>query len=102
MGDPLNVYCGRGRVVFIDRKKFPPTASPWANPYKKGKHGTLAEILQKYEIYIRGRIARGEVDIETLRGKRCGCWCVNRPMGAPLPAQPQCHLDILNKILHGL
>jgi hypothetical protein len=45
MADANNVYIGRRGIVFIDGKRFPPTDSIWANPYKVGKDGDLNEVL---------------------------------------------------------
>lgn len=89
MEDPNNVYIGRGGVVFIDGVRFPPEDSEWANPYHIGKHGTREEVIQKYEIRVRGKIGRGELDLEELRGRNLGCWC--RPEA--------CHGDVLVKLL---
>ena len=97
IADPANVYCGRGRIV--DRHTYPPESSPWANPFISGKHGSLPEVLEKYKVYILDKTSRKEVNIESLRGKRGGCWCVNRGINDPLPIVPVCHLDILNQIL---
>lgn len=62
--------------------------SPWHNPYKEGRDGTLEEVLEKYRARILGRpdlLSR----LHELAGKRLGCWC------APDP----CHGEILLQLL---
>jgi Domain of unknown function (DUF4326) len=93
-----HVYIGRGRIVFIDKNKieggpklmssvqndehevtrvrFPFKDSPWANPFKSPRDGTLFEVLAKYHIYIQNKIKNKEVDLEEIRGKTLACWCV--------------------------
>lgn len=92
MADENNVYIGRRGVVFIKidgvNKRFPPRASPWANPFRM-KHLTREEVCELYEDHIRKKIQDG-LDIEELRGKTLGCWC----------HPEQCHGDILLKILN--
>lgn len=65
------VYCGR--------------PGPWGNPYVMGPHGTRAEVIAKYRIWLFDQpLLVGRVKKE-LRGKHLSCWC------APLP----CHAEIL-------
>jgi site-specific DNA-methyltransferase (adenine-specific) len=72
---PYDVYIGR--------------PSKWGNPFNIGKDGTREEVIEKYEIYLRGNEELlGQ--IEELRDKVLGCYC------APLA----CHGDILIKVLN--
>lgn len=68
--DPHDVYIGR--------------PSKWGNPFVIGVHGTRADVIKKYDEWIRTRpelmAAIGE-----LKGKRLGCWCHPEP----------CHGDVL-------
>lgn len=94
MKDDQNIYIGRKGVLLLKdesgkSKRFPPEASPWANPYKVGKDGTRAEVIKKYTRYIKEKIDSGELDLETLRNHRLGCWCKPEP----------CHGDILKELL---
>ncbi|CAH6420013.1 Domain of unknown function (DUF4326)-containing protein [uncultured virus] len=59
--------------------------SKWHNPFTVKQYGDQALIL--YEQYIRASPLMN--DIEELRGKQLGCWCVPAP----------CHGNILVKIL---
>lgn len=60
----------------------------WGNPFKIGVDGTRAEVIKKFEDWIREQ-PHLLADIEELRGKRLGCWCAPKP----------CHGDVLVKIL---
>ena len=63
--------------------------SQWGNPFEIGKHGTRAEVIERYREYLHtdGAHLRA-IAKQELRGKDLVCWC------APLP----CHADILLKI----
>ena len=91
MDDDENVYIGRRGCILIDKRRFPEKNSEYANPYKVGKDGTLDEVLEKYEIYLRKKLEDDtfKVSFLTLKGKRLGCWC--KPN--------KCHGDIILKIL---
>lgn len=48
-----NVYVGRQQVVFVDGRRYPPVASPFANPYRcamvqKGVAGGREEAVERY------------------------------------------------------
>lgn len=62
--------------------------SQWGNPFEIGKDGTRREVIDKYRKYIS---TNKELlsDIESLRGKRLGCWC--KPLA--------CHGDVLVEML---
>jgi hypothetical protein len=91
MNDSDNIYIGRGGVVFIDGKRFPPSASEFANPYKIGKDGIREEVIEKYKVMIENKIKSNYEfanKIKNLKGKNLGCWC-----------KPEsCHGDILLEI----
>jgi len=92
MDDINNVYIGRGGIVFIDGKRFPPKASNFCNPYKIGHDGTRDEVILKYENYIRQRL-KNEIflrnELLDMNGKNLGCWCKPDP----------CHGDVLLKLI---
>lgn len=71
--EPFDVYVGR------------PTK--WGNPFIIGRDGTRAEVIDKYENWIRGNAGLW-MDLEDLRGKVLGCHC------APLA----CHGDVLVRL----
>lgn len=59
----------------------------WGNPFRIGVHGNRAEVIRKYEVYLRSRpdlLAQ----LTDLRGRDLVCWC------APAP----CHADVLLKL----
>ncbi|KAF9147738.1 hypothetical protein BG015_010579 [Linnemannia schmuckeri] len=73
MSDPQNVYIGRGGVVFINKRRYPPQASIWANPFRIGVDGTREQVLDKYREYIQQQLQTGAItstQLEALRGKR--------------------------------
>ena len=62
--------------------------SRWANPNRISRELTREEAVNLYERWLRIQISTGRVDktdLETLQGKRLGCWC-----------KPElCHGDVL-------
>lgn len=69
--------------VFIGRP------SKWGNPFKLGTDGDRDEVIKKYEEWILGEGIYLLKDLESLRGKRLGCYC--KPLA--------CHGDILVALL---
>lgn len=76
------VHCRRERCdIYIGRPAL------WGNPFTIGADGTRAEVIAKYEAWIKTQpelLGR----LWSLRGKVLGCWC------APLP----CHGDVLARL----
>ncbi len=72
--EPYDVYIGR--------------PGPWGNPFVIGKDGTRAEVIVKYERWIRARPYLMKRAQKELRGKVLGCWC----------APQSCHGDVLVRI----
>jgi hypothetical protein len=58
--------------VLIDR------STKWGNPFKMGRDGDRMEVIRKHMNWL---IEQDELlaDLESLRGKTLGCWCVPRP-----------------------
>ena len=82
MSDPNNVYVARRGVILLNKKRFPNENSMWANPYKVDKDGTLTEVLYKYWYHLYNMISKDPskmIELQKLKGKRLGCWCVKRP-----------------------
>jgi hypothetical protein len=92
MSDDNNVYIGRKNIVIIDKRRYPEKDSLFQNPFKVGKDGTLDEVLEKYEGYLKVKLEDEEFreELLKLKGKRLGCWC--KP--------ERCHGDILLKYLN--
>lgn len=92
MDDPQNVYIDRAGVVFVNKEIYPKQASPFANPYKIGKHGTREQVLQKYRVYILEKLEKElslKKELESLKCKNLECWCHPEP----------CHGDILLELI---
>ena len=77
------VYVGRA----MHRGGWQLPASPLANPFRPGPHGSRDEVMAKYREYLLGRPDLLAL-LPGLRGRRLGCWC------APLP----CHAEILAEL----
>lgn len=76
--DPNNIYIGRGGILILDGKRYPETASLWANPFKVKTGDELGNILNQYYLYITEKIIRENLfeELRKLKGKKLGCWCV--------------------------
>ena len=77
----LVVHCKYPHDVYIGRP------SKWGNPFRSGIDGTKAEVIAKFEAWIR---TQPELlnQLHELDNKRIGCWC-----------KPEaCHGDVLKKI----
>lgn len=72
--EAYEVYIGRG--------------SKWGNPFRIGIDGNRAEVIAKYRDWIVTRPGL-LADLESLRGKRLGCFC--KPCA--------CHGDVLVALL---
>jgi len=70
----FDVYIGRGSI--------------WGNPYRIGVDGTRAEVIEKYEVYIRNN-SKLLKKLHLIQGMVLGCYC------KPLP----CHGDVLIKLI---
>ena len=77
--DPYDVYIGR--------------PSKWGNPYKIGRDGTRAEVIAKYEEWVRRR-SDLMAALPELQGRVLGCWCKVR-------GHEPCHGDVLAEICNG-
>lgn len=71
---PHDVYIGR--------------PSKWGNPFVMGDDGTRAQVILKYEQWIRSQPELLS-QLNELKGKTLACWC------APLA----CHGDVLVKLI---
>lgn len=71
---PFDVYIGR--------------PSLWGNPFIVGPDGTRAQVIARYEAWLRAQPTLVAQVKAELRGKILGCWC------APLA----CHGDVLARI----
>lgn len=97
MEDKNNVYIGRGCVVFIDGKRYPPESSFFANPYKIGRDGTREEVIAKYKRYMIKKINDDKTDtvkkeLLSLKNKNLGCWCYPN----------KCHGNVLIELIDTL
>lgn len=80
--EPNTVYVGRAWGPFKEDSK-------WGNPFKVGKHGTIEQVLEEYETYIRSQQDLMD-SLTELKDKILICWCND---------DSPCHADILIKLL---
>lgn len=81
--EKCDIYIGRGSV--------------YGNPYLIGRDGTREEVIEKYRVYFKDRIARDsqfKQAVDWLNGKdiKLGCYC--RPL--------ECHGDVILDYLEEL
>lgn len=74
--------------VLTDDSIYIGRPSRFGNPFIIGKDGNRAEVLAKYENFIRNDKQLLE-DIKVLTGKDLVCWCVPQ----------RCHGDVIVQIL---
>jgi hypothetical protein len=95
---PRVVHCKRERFdVYIGRvgscpAEFmgPGSDGCWGNPFKSGRDGTRAEVIEMYECWLltQPKLLRR---LPELRGRELGCWC----------APKACHGDVLVRLANG-
>ena len=59
--------------------------STWGNPFKEGRDGTREDVIKRFEVYARDRLAKEPKWLDPLKGKDLICWCAPEP----------CHADVL-------
>ncbi len=90
---PKVVHCKREEYdVYVGRLPVPDGAPPgsdgfWGNPWKAGRDGTRAQVIERYEQYVLSQ-PRMLARLPQLRGKTLGCWC----------APKSCHADVLLRL----
>lgn len=79
------------RLERIDRRSL------WGNPFRIGKDGNRATVIQRYQdehlpvlrqVLVRGGWPDADMAFRSLRGRALACWC------APAP----CHGDVLAEL----
>lgn len=90
------VHCKKAKFdVYIGRAMPGFQASPFANPFKIGDDGTRAEVIAKYEVWLREQLRNSPFLTQALialDGKVLGCWCAPKP----------CHGDVMIKLIKEL
>ncbi len=67
---PGDVYIGR---ALPRRGLF--KSSPFANPFRIGRDGNRAEVIEKYRTWLLGQPILVSTIPELLQGRRLACWC---------------------------
>ncbi len=82
MAHPRVVHCKRSRYdVYVGRP------SKWGNPFEIGRDGTRAQVIARYERWLRSQ-PQLLAELDELAGKTLGCWCAPRA----------CHGDLLARL----
>lgn len=89
LSDPDNIYVGRRGRIWINGEIFHYKDSVWKNDFTIKQHGR-EKCLELYKDDIVKKINDKIVDIETIKGKKLGCFC--KP-------NEKCHVDILIDLL---
>lgn len=76
------VYVGR----VMNRGGWRLAGSPLANPFRPGRDGTRAEVMDRYREYLLSRPDLVAL-LPGLRGRRLGCWCAPEPCHAAVIAE---------------
>jgi hypothetical protein len=71
------VYVGRA----MHRGGWHLAGSPLANPFRLGRDGSRAEVVERYRDYLLSRPDLLAL-LPELRGRRLGCWCAPEPCHA--------------------
>ena len=87
----FDVYIGR--LVRNTEFNF---GSKWHNPFRLNSHN-IKDSLKSYEKYIRKQMKINPVyfNLNEIKGKKLGCWCITTDKLEPLV----CHGQILMKLL---
>jgi len=90
-GDKMEEF-KRGRVVHCKKEPYDVyigRPSKYGNPFKIGRDGSRAEVIQKYRIWLASRPELVEDMRKNLKGKVLGCWC-----------KPEaCHGDVILEVI---
>jgi len=84
--EPYDIYIGR--------------PSKWGNPFKIGRDGNRSVVIEKYREYV---LSRPDLmsSLHELKGKRLGCWCVDKPIDH-IRKSKHCHGEILLELIEGV
>ena len=87
MSETTVVHCKRENFdIYIGRP------SKWGNPFIVGSDGSLEEVIQKYEEWIKTQPVLLAA-LPELKGKTLGCWCKPKHV---------CHGDVLVRLAEQL
>lgn len=85
---PYDIYIGRYNSPWKLQ------GSIWGNPFKVGRDGDIAQVLERYRQHVLGN-PKLMAELPTLKGKVLSCWCKNR-------GDEPCHGDVLIALLSDL
>lgn len=76
--------------VYLGRAMPGRAGSPYGNPFKVGRDGSLTEVLSKYKSWLESQ-PELMTGLAQYKGLRLGCWC--KPKA--------CHVDIIVELIEG-
>jgi hypothetical protein len=87
------VYVGRAMPRL--GRLFVAAGSALGNPFRKGKDGTIAEVLAHYRAHVE-RQPELLAMLSGLRGRVLACWCLDdaEPLSRPVERMT-CHAQVL-------
>jgi hypothetical protein len=102
LADSDNAYIGRAGVITVNGQRCEREGSIWGNPFKVNHESERAKRIASYRAYVINKINDEglHAELESLRNKRLGCWCVYCPKTYD-PSEPLvCHGQVLLELLH--
>lgn len=101
-GRVVHVLSGSGYEVYVGRAmpRYQLPASPWANPYKAGRDGTLTEVLALFERHARENIGLERIGMAFgYPSPILSCWCAPKNGAALTVADEEvCHAQVLLRL----
>jgi hypothetical protein len=99
--DPNNVYIGREGYMTVDGKRCRREGSIWGNPFKVRNESDRDARIASYKAYIVQRIKDENLyeELERLRDKCLGCWCVDCRKTYDPAERKVCHGQVLLELL---
>jgi len=97
------------RTVIVNMRRHKPDvvcdrSSIFGNPFDHQKLGiTRDECCDKFEEYFYNKLKNSEfrAKVDTLKGKRLGCWCkCDPPCNDPKCKSHRCHLETIVNYLN--
>jgi len=91
----------RAKICYVGRRAGGWPSTPWGNPFKPGRDGTIEECLAAYRSRCQSQPEDWWSDLWKVcqqGAKPLGCWCVDAEQGDGKPII--CHAQILAAELH--
>jgi hypothetical protein len=99
--NPANVYIGREGFMMVNGVRCRREGSIWGNPFKVKDESERDVRIASYKAYIVKRIKDENLfdELESLRNRNLGCWCVSCPKQYDPTERMVCHGQVLLELL---